>query len=341
MREPPVDLPDQTIRAALHTAYGLDVADLEFLPLGHDAWAWVYRVRTNQSGSYFLKIRRQVINEPGLLVPHYLQEHGVTQCVAPLQTIAGTLWAELNNYSLILYPFIESNTGKDHGMTPQQWVAYGSVLRQIHNTAVDPDLAQLMRHETFEPTGISQVRDVEVHVAGKKFSDSSAQELATFWRERSDDINFVVEGVERLGRQMAKMAPDLVLCHADIHTANLLLDASGALWIVDWDETVLAPKERDLMFVVGGGISRSWVSTQDEELFLQGYGSTSVDPVALAYYRYAWAVNDIGEYGAQVFFRPELGLISQRAAIEEFKGLFHPGNIVALSMAIDIAALLD
>ena len=44
----------------------------------------------------------------------------------------------------------------------------------------------------------------------------------------------------------------LVLCHADLHAWNVLLDTDRQLWLVDWDETILAPKERDLMFVVGG-----------------------------------------------------------------------------------------
>lgn len=44
-------------------------------------------------------------------------------------------------------------------------------------------------------------------------------------------------------------ALDFVLCHADFHDANLLIDPTGRLFIVDWDEIILAPKERDLVFV--------------------------------------------------------------------------------------------
>ena len=44
---------------------------------------------------------------------------------------------------------------------------------------------------------------------------------------------------EGLGRPLAQRAPALVLCHADVHTGNVLLDAGGQLWIVDWDETLL------------------------------------------------------------------------------------------------------
>jgi spectinomycin phosphotransferase len=113
----------------------------------------------------------------------------------------------------------------------------------------------------------------------------------------------------------------------------VLLDDGGQVWIVDWDETILAPKERDLMFVVGGGISVQLVGAREEELFFQGYGAATLDPLALAYYRYAWAVGDIGAFGVEVFFRPDLGRVTRQAAVELFMRLFEPGQIVALAFA--------
>jgi spectinomycin phosphotransferase len=169
-------------------------------------------------------------------------------------------------------------------------------------------------------------------------ADPAAQDLAPLWHERRDVIHTLVARAEELGRQLAQRAPPCVLCHADIHTNNVLLDVGGALWIVDWDDTVLAPKERDLMFVVGGGINRAVVGPREEELFLQGYGATTMDPLALTYYRYAWAVSDIGEYGAQVALRPDLGVVSRRAAVGRFLSLFQPGRIVALALASDEGA---
>ena len=73
-----------------------------------------------------------------------------------------------------------------------------------------------------------------------------------------------------------------VLCHGDLHAWNVLVVSDNHLWIVDWDEAVLAPRERDLMFVVGG-IGHGLVRPHDTERFLQGYGETGIDPRLLAY----------------------------------------------------------
>ncbi len=75
-----------------------------------------------------------------------------------------------------------------------------------------------------------------------------------------------------------------------------------------------------------------------EDLFLQGYGETTLDPAALTYYRYALAVRDIGEYSEQVFLRPDLGPVTRRSAVGRFLSMFEPGRIVALALASDDGA---
>ena len=312
--------------------YGLAVTDLAFLPLGHDSSAWVYRVVTPGDRAYFLKVRARVSNEAGLLVPRHLHDRGIARVVAPLPATTGALWAEADGHALILYPFVAGVTGMEHGMTDRQWIDYGALLRQVHATAITPELARVLPRETFTPAGGDTVRQLDARVAALSVANPEERALAALWQARRAEIQTLLARADDLGRRLARTAPDLVLCHADIHTANVLLDAGGQVWIVDWDETVLAPRERDLMFVVGG-ISRRLVGPRQEALFFQGYGATAVDPLALAYYRYAWAVSDIGAYGAEVFFRPDFGPVTRRAAVEAFGSLFADGAIVALAFA--------
>ena len=113
-----------------------------------------------------------------------------------------------------------------------------------------------------------------------------------------------MDRADRLGRQLAGEPFPRVLCHGDLHAWNVLVDADRHLWIVDWDEAVLAPRERDLFFVVGGGIGHGLVRPRDTDSFLRGYGEAGIDPRLLAYYRAAWAVQDIAAYGEEVLLCP-------------------------------------
>jgi len=331
VREPPADLPIALLRDALATDYELAATDITFLPVGHDAHAWAFRADTRGDASYFLKVRHRITNEAGLVIPHFLREGGVARVVAPLASKRGTLWATPGDYALAVYQFISGATGLTAGMSDRQWIEYGATLRAIHEVVPSSAVRALLRRENFVPDGAAAIRTLDEHVSSGTLNDPGRALIAEFWLERRDLIRNLVARAEELGRRLADSQPALVLCHADIHTNNVLLDGDDRIWIVDWDETMLAPRERDLMFVIGG-IAREFVSPPQEELFFVGYGTVSVDQVALAYYRYAWTTSDIGAYGAEVFQRDDLGPLDRVEAVERFQSLFAPGGIVDIAL---------
>jgi spectinomycin phosphotransferase len=223
----------------------------------------------------------------------------------------------------------------DRGLSDQQWVAFGTILSRIHATPLSPRLRQAMQRESYAPEGADVVRRLDAHISTRAFDDPTARAFASCWRSRREVIRTLLGRAEGLGRRLARQGLACVVCHTDIHTNNVLLAADQQVWIVDWDETMLAPRERDLMFVVGGGLRRDLVAPHQEELFFRGYGATTVDAHAIAYYRYARAVSDIGYVGEQVVFRPDLGPDSKRTAMERFLLLFQPGSNVAQALGSD------
>jgi spectinomycin phosphotransferase len=162
-------------------------------------------------------------------------------------------------------------------------------------------------------------------------ADPVAADLAGAWRARKAVISALVERADGLGRDLARRSFPPVLCHADLHTHTVLVGADQQLWIVDWDEAVLAPRERDLMFVVGGGIGQGLLRAGEDDRFFEGYGETAVEERLLAYYRCAWAVQDILANAEEVLVPAGLGEAARRAAVAGFLDLFAPGNIVDLA----------
>ena len=334
MLEPPADLAFEQLAATLTTDYGLAITRLTFLPLGHDSAAWVYRA-TATDGDWFVKVRKAVTNEAALIVPHYLADAGVEQVVAPRTTVRGALWALAGSYAVVVYPFISERTGWLHGMSDGQWVEYGATLRAIHDTSGSRELRDVMRVESFRPDGAASVQQLDELIGERTFEEFGPAAIAAFWRTRRSTITLLLERGVELGQRLEATNPQLVLCHADIHTNNVLVTGDEHIWIADWDETILAPRERDLMFVIGG-IGPSWVTGPQERLFFDGYGTVKVDQVALAFYRYAWALSDIGSYGEQVFLRPDLGVLDRQQAVTRFQGLFGAGSIVDIALGSPI-----
>jgi spectinomycin phosphotransferase len=331
MREPPALAPD-AIAAALHAGFGIRVAELEFLPVGNDAASWAFRVRAPDGQAWFLKVRAGDGRWPGSTVPWHLHRLGVPHVLAPLEAGHGSPYVEVDGFALALYPMLDARPAVEVGLSPEQWRTLGAVVRQVHAVPPTPDLAQVVAREAFRPAGRDVAAGLEALLAAAAPGDGVARELAAFWRPRREVVRGLVDRADATGRRLRRSAAPRVLCHGDLHTWNLLVDAGRRLWLVDWDEAVLAPKERDLMFVVGG-IRRGLVRPQDTGCFFQGYGGATVDRRLLAYYRTAWAVQDIGEYAEQVLLAPALGEESRRAALDGFKELFQPGYIVELATA--------
>ena len=337
MREP-LKLAEHAIVAALQAHYAISITTLTFLPLGDDSASAAYRVHAADGADLFLKVRAgEGFSVPSLVIPDTLYNQGVPHIVAPLPTISEALWVSVNDFALSLYPFMDGRMGADVGLSDPQWRAFGTTMKQIHSTQLTPDLLQVVRRETFIPSRRNVLTDLEAAIAKGDLVDPVQRELAAFRHARQDEIRTLVDRADALGRQLRQASLPAVLCHADLHTWNVLLDTAQQLWLVDWDETILAPKERDLMFVVGG-IGRDLVSAHETSCFFQGYGDTTIDPPALVYYRYAWAAQDMAAYGERVFFSPDLGEGTRRDALHGFEDMFEPGNIVDIALASDSMA---
>ena len=338
MLEPP-DIPHDRIVASVGRHYGLRLTTLAFLPLGQDALAWSYRGTTADAAAYFVKLRLGVTNQAGLHVPRYLADHGVPQVVAPIATRTDRLWCDVDGFTLMLYPFIKGSTGMDHGLQEQHWVSYGAALREIHSTSIAPELARHLTREPFTSTvastwpGVSRwtdvVRALDALIAKGALTEPFERDLAAFWQGKRAEIEALVDRFETLGQLLRSNSPALVLCHSDIHPNNVLIDREDRFWIVDWDDALLAPKECDLMFGVGG-LGNYPAGPREQAWFLRGSGSPAIDPVALAYYRCLRAVGDIGANGEQVMLM-SAGEATRRNALRRMMKLFEPGSIVSLS----------
>ncbi len=158
-----------------------------------------------------------------------------------------------------------------------------------------------MPREDYAPRWRDIVTEFDHQVETRVYDDPIAGSLAAFWITQRRVIRAMVARADQLGRALRQRAGPFVLCHTDLHAGNVLLSANGGeLAIVDWDEAIFAPKERDLMFV-GGGVGAIWDGAHEEALFYEGYGPTEIDPLALPYYRYERIVADLAAYGAQIF----------------------------------------
>ena len=330
------DLPDQRLLAGLRDGYGLRASQLVFLPLGVDINTAVYRAAAADDQQYFVKLRRGPFDELSVAVPSFLAGVGLQQVIAPLRTSAGQLAFRLDPYTLALYPFVEGVDGYAAALTEQHWAALGAAIKRLHTVRLPPAIRRGLQRETYASRYRQRVVAFQARLHGSRLADSIAAELAALLQARAVEVRQLVDGAERLARALQARPQVVVLCHADLHNGNLLLSPDGALHIVDWDTALLAPKERDLMFV-GSGLRRAGDEAQAAAWFYQGYGPAEIDPLALAYYRCERIVQDIDAFCAQILETTE-DSPDRRQALRFLMSQFEPHGVVDIALQSYAAA---
>lgn len=328
------EIKDKVIINCLKTEYGLSVENIVFLPLGADLNTAVYRVVTNDETVYFLKLRRGEFDETSVAVPKYLSDLGIKQIIPSLTTQTGQLWASLPPFHVILYPYVEGHDGFERNLSDQQWVEFGAALKRFHTADIPSTITSSIHREKFSTRWRDTVKLFLKRIQEETFDEPVALEMAAFLKIKGDETLELVKRAERFARMLMERTPKFILCHADIHAWNLLIDDKGAFYMVDWDTLIFAPKERDLMFVGGGFGGNGHSPYEEEALFYQGYGQTRINPVAMAYYRYERIIEDIAVYCEQIFLSDEGGE-DRKQSLEYLKSNFLQNGAIAMAYQSD------
>lgn len=325
---------DPFIISCLNTTYGIEVATLTFLPGGADMNASVYKAEAHDKTSYFVKLKRGSYNDISIAILELLHDSGIHQVISPLKTIHGLSTQLIEDFTLIVYPFVEGQNGFSRNLTDNQWFQLGKVLRQVHELEVPSSMQNRMRREDYSSKWRDIVRSLYIHLETEPIGDEIGLRLWRFMKENMLAIRRLVDRAEQLCQKLQNQSTKFVLCHSDIHGGNVLMDENDTIYLVDWDDPIMAPKERDLMFI-GGGVANVWNKSSEEMLFYEGYGETEVNLTALAYYRHERIVEDIALYGQELLLKTDGK--EREEMYEHFIAMFEPVGVVDIAFRTDKA----
>lgn len=328
------DVRNTQINACIEREYGLSTTDITFLPIGADVNTAVYRIAVEGGDQYFLKLRRGNFPTGTVTIPHWLATTGMEPLITPIPTRStGTLWVELDPFTAILYPFVTGRSGWEVDLSHRQWKEFGEGLKALYMSVVPPELTHMNPREGYSSMWRDRITAFLEQAAGKTYSDPVASGLALLLNEKNTTIRHILTRAGKLAQMLVQQPPMSCLCHGDVHAGNILIDTTSSLYIVDWDTLVLAPKERDLMFV-GGGVGGVWRRDYEVKWFYEGYGQAEINRTALSYYRFERIVQDIGETCEEIFATTRSGE-DHAVMLEQLARQFEPANVVEIAYDTD------
>lgn len=209
------------------------------------------KAQTHDEKFYFVKLKGGLNHDIGVAILDLLHNEGIQQIIPPIKTSQGLSTQHVDEYTLIVYPYIENQNGFSQILSDEQWFILGKVLRKVHEFKMPRAIQDQIRREDYSPKWRDIVRSLYDHIEAKSHRDQWAKKLIMFMKEHKKEIYRLLDGAELLGQKIQQESAEFVLCHADIHGGNVLIGENGCIYIVDWDQPVMAPKERDLMFIGG------------------------------------------------------------------------------------------
>lgn len=221
-----VDDPD------LEALFGVRARALEALPWGEDGHS--FRVRTD-GPDYHLKCLPHEADAFSLGLMCQLRETGAVPHVPRvIPARDGALSARSGDTVLVLCEWIEGPPVHPLGVFPAELRApLARTLGALHAAtgSLELDSAPVEDYAIPFSSALGEALSGDLPAPVRSYRSRIAQELVT---------------LERVAREAARLDAPRVLCHADVHGGNLILDAAGALWLFDWDGARLAPCEQDL-----------------------------------------------------------------------------------------------
>ena len=292
---------DQRIIDCLNTAYGIEVTTLTSLITGADRQASLYKAQAPDQLSYFVKLKQGHNHDRGAIIMELLRDAGIQQILPLIQTIQAHQTQRIDDFTLTVYPFIDGQDAFSRDLTDEQWINLGKVMKQIHTLEMPTSVQMRIRLESYSPKWRDAVRALITYIDSEPSADEIGLQFIRFMKTHKTAIHRLVNRAEQLALQVQGYSPEFVLCHSDVHGGNVLMDAMETFYIVDWDDPIMAPKERDLMFI-GGGVANVWNKPHQTTLFYKGYGKTEVNRGILTYYRHERIVEDLALYGQELLF---------------------------------------
>lgn len=297
---------EQLIIDSLRIQYDIDVAILTCLDVGADIDASIYRAQPHNQQNYFVKVKKGRQEDVSSLITTFLCDSGIKNIIPTVKTVDGLATQSIDDFTMTVYPFVDGWNGFSCDLAEDQWLTLGKVTRQVHELKVPSSIQTNIRQESYSPQWRQGVRSFFPIINDEPRGDEIAKKLQAFMKKHQAVIHRLVNQAEQLSQMVQGHSSQFVLCHSDLHAGNVLMDNSGAIYIVDWDSPIMAPKERDLMFI-GGGVGNVWNRPTECEAFYRGYGQVEVNQTLLAYYRHDRILEDIAIYCQQLLLSSEGG----------------------------------
>lgn len=269
----------------LSTHYNLHVTEISDAP--RQFVAETFFVKTEDQ-TFFCKVMDKPLFIDGVVrsLPALADIHdlGFSKINYPISTASGDLFVKDGGTLIVLFNFIDAPQNYEYDNA-----ILGKTIAEIHQ--LSPQITAPINHEQYVFKHAEMFMDKLDQISGEVGRDDIAQDLQRLMEVNYSTIVKAYKQFKLITRDCLNAKLEFVVTHGDA-PGNVLVKAPNDIYIVDWDDILLAPAERDLWFMI------------DKPDFVDGYTKEipeyKPNQMALDYYLLSRYFNDMVEYWAEI-----------------------------------------
>lgn len=286
--------------------YGPEIERLTFVPVGWVAYCYIADCVGGER--YFLKLDNNSGEIPYaasnrdfyLPLTYELCTQRILPHVAcPVRTRTGQFTASFAEYVLILFDWIEGETVGFGDLSDDILMKLARLVGILHKSASQIELEHPFYERfdiAFEDNLVNSF-DVLEHITSN--DRWGKRELRELFLPRQDEILDHLRRLKELQTLAKATGKEMVVCHTDLHGGNLMTDAQGNLYILDWENAMIAPPEHDLFF--WAGYDYFWDSFL--LIYEREFGPASLDSDVFGFYYYRRNLEDLIDLALRILYR--------------------------------------
>lgn len=280
------------LKILLESKFSIMVKNIIFKPEGEVSWSYIIEC---EDSKYFLKIhKKKDLNVARLQLLFDLHfKCNIGNIAYPVKTINGELEIEVNDYPAVLFNFIEGVTSRDQELSDSQLEDLGELIARIHQSK--DIIGGFDTKETF--THPFRLKIEKIYSVLERFTDLNKvqEEAKQIYQQYKAIFLQELNVLDNLAEQLKQENLEFVNCHGEPSPNNIMISPNGTVYLIDWDEPIFAPKEKDLNFF-----------NSRLEKIMQGYKKfskdTQVNSDVMRYYTLWWNISEIEDWGTRIFF---------------------------------------
>lgn len=304
----PLEINQEELLHKLNSKYDIGATDIDFVPKGEASW--VYIVRKHKNNQWLLKVHKaKNLSSTRFRILHDLYtKAGIENITHPIPNKENSLEFKLKGYPTALFNYIEGKTAIEQPLTEKHYEKLGELLGQIHRAK------KVINYAVKEDFNVPKEEFLSVidYLENSRTASTTQQEAINLLKPIQSRLLRQLENLKKLEATLQNSPPDFVLCHGEPSPGNIMVTPNNKVYLIDWDEPIMAPKEKDLLFF-------------DKTLtpLLRGYAKYSndrrINKTAVDFYKHAWNIAEIADWGNRLFLNPSTNNEETSHALSQLK----------------------